>query len=423
MSSSTMAQAQAGAAQAEASGTRFLYICDFPPSEEDGGRILLKRLLQAHPPENICVFTTSAALRRSSAGERLPCRHVGFPIFYRSRWRLLTRIRHAISWLIIAGISMVAALEIWRRKADVILTILHGRLYFAAAAAGALTCTPYIMFVHDDRVSQTQGATCFWRRVGKPLTGLVLRHAAHVYCISPGMQRFLRAEFNVQSEVQWPATRVGRCMPAPRLHEPGVLTILFAGAIHYANQDSLGLLVDLLRSGTLRSAGLPHVKLHIYTRLGECPPSIVSGGGPDVFIGDWLRQVQLPRVLQEADILFLPYSFLAGSRHAVETAFPSKVADYVAAGKPILVFAPAYSTLARYAAQEQFTELVTQFDQEALAGAIRKLALSSAYREMLARRALEVLQRNHDISRQRQQFCRLLLRSKLPHCDLPEGIL
>ncbi|HEU5336139.1 MAG TPA: glycosyltransferase, partial [Terriglobales bacterium] len=209
MSSSTITHAQVEAARGEASALRFLYISDFPPSEENGGRILLKRLLQAHPPENICVFTLSAALRTSTVDERLRCRHVGFPILYRSRNWLLTRIKHAVSWLMVGGISLAAAIEIWRRKPNVILTILHGRLYFAAAAAGALTETPYIVFVHDDRVSQVPGASCFWRRVGKPLTGLVLRHAAHVYSVSPGMQRFLRAEFHVASEVQWPATQGG----------------------------------------------------------------------------------------------------------------------------------------------------------------------------------------------------------------------
>lgn len=410
MSSSTMPQVRAGEALAEGSSLRLLYICDFPPSEEDGGRILLKRLLQRHPPENISVFTTSAALRTSPAAERLQCRHVGFPIFYRSRNWLLTRIRHALSWLMVAGISLAATFEIRRRKVNIVLTILHGRLYFAAAAAGALTSTPYIVFVHDDRVSPTQGATCFWRRVGKPLTGLVLRHAAHVYAVSPGMQSFLRAEFDAESEVQWPATAAGGRAPARHLPEPGTLTILFAGGIHYANQDSLGLLVDLLLSGMLWGSGIPPLKLHICTRLRECPPSVLSWAGPGISIRDWLPQAHLGTALRQADILFLPYSFREHSRHAVETAFPSKIADYLAASKPILVLAPPYSTLARYAGEEHFAELVTEFDQEALAAALRNLALSAAYRNLLARRALEVLHRNHDISRQRRQFYELISR-------------
>lgn len=410
MSSSTITPVQAEPARGKACALRFLYISDFPPSEENGGRILLKRLLQAHPPENVCVFTLSAALRTSTVEERLRCRHVGFPILYRSRSWLLTRIKHAISWLMVGGISLAAAFEIWRRKPNVILTILHGRLYFAAAAAGALTATPYIVFVHDDRVSHVPGASCFWRRVGKPLTGLVLRHAAHVYSVSPGMQRFLRAEFRVASEVQWPATQGGGGASFPLLPEAGALKILFTGGIHYANQDSLGLLVDVLCSGLLRASGLPALQLDICTRISECPPSVLSWAGPDIALHDWLQPEQLRNALLEADVLFLPYSFVDRWRHAVETAFPSKIADYLAAAKPILVLAPSYSTLARYAADEHFAELVTDFNSEALAAALRKLALSQPYRKLLARRSLEVFRRNHDMSRQRRQFYDLVLK-------------
>jgi glycosyltransferase involved in cell wall biosynthesis len=121
-----------------------------------------------------------------------------------------------------------------------------------------------------------------------------------------------------------------------------------------------------------------------------------------------VQQGQLRKALQEADILFLPYSFLSGSRHSVETAFPSKMADYLAAGKPILIFAPASSTLARYAAEERFAELVTECDLPILAAAVRKLTLSPPRRRMLAERALAAFRRNHDIGRQRRRFYQLV---------------
>jgi hypothetical protein len=53
-----------------------------------------------------------------------------------------------------------------------------------------------------------------------------------------------------------------------------------------------------------------------------------------------MPQSELPRILSSADILFLPYSFSQIARKAIETAFPSKIADYLAAGRPILVFGP-----------------------------------------------------------------------------------
>jgi hypothetical protein len=100
----------------------------------------------------------------------------------------------------------------------------------------------------------------------------------------------------------------------------------------------------------------------------------------------------------------LPYSFSAEAREAVETAFPSKTADYLAAGKPILVLGPAYSTLVRYASQEGFATIVDEFNEEALARSIQQIVASPAYREQLVTKALSVFSANHDIRQQRSRF-------------------
>jgi hypothetical protein len=114
--------------------------------------------------------------------------------------------------------------------------------------------------------------------------------------------------------------------------------------------------------------------------------------------------------LASGDILFLPFSFLESSRHAVETAFPSKTADYVASGKPILVFGPKYSSLVRYAREVGFAEVVDEFNPAALAHGIQRIALSPAHQNNLAARSLEVFSRNHDIERQQIQLQVLLER-------------
>jgi glycosyltransferase involved in cell wall biosynthesis len=128
----------------------------------------------------------------------------------------------------------------------------------------------------------------------------------------------------------------------------------------------------------------------------------------DIVYRSWVPQAELASALSSADILFLPYSFLEGSRDAVETAFPSKTADYLAAGKPILVFGPKYSSLVRYASEQGFAEVVDEFSSAALAKSIQKIAFSPLYREHLAARALEVFSANHDIRYQQQKFYLML---------------
>jgi glycosyltransferase involved in cell wall biosynthesis len=124
----------------------------------------------------------------------------------------------------------------------------------------------------------------------------------------------------------------------------------------------------------------------------------------------WASQSELPHILSGADILFLPYTFVEEFREIVETAFPSKMADYLAAAKPILVFGPPYSTLVRYASQLGFAEIVDEFSEAALARAIKKLVFSPSCRERLAANALEVLAANHDISYQQVKLYTMLER-------------
>jgi hypothetical protein len=120
-------------------------------------------------------------------------------------------------------------------------------------------------------------------------------------------------------------------------------------------------------------------------------------------------------------MLFLPYSFLEIARQAVETAFPSKIADYLAAGKPILVFGPQYSSLVRYAREQGFAEIVQEFSPRALAQSIEKITFSSGDRERLAGRSRQALSSNHDIGRQRRRFY-LMLRNLVSPTTLTDRL-
>ena len=80
------------------------------------------------------------------------------------------------------------------------------------------------------------------------------------------------------------------------------------------------------------------------------------------------------------------------------TAFPSKMPEYLASGRPILVQAPPKSYLVRYAKQHGFAEIVDEPDVSAAACAVRRLATDSERRAELLRNAAVTLQR-HDALR------------------------
>jgi glycosyltransferase involved in cell wall biosynthesis len=391
---------------------QLLYVDEFPPSNHHGGAILLKRLLDKHPADRLLVITSKVGMKASEATEHFECRHIALPFFGRSRYPWLGRLMRAANWLGLPFVALIAILEVRRKRVEAVITIVRGRYYFAAALAAWITATPHVTIVHDSFASASANAPNVVRSMLRFLTKVTLRKAAHIYVVSPEMQRLVLRECGMESEIQMPSTFVP-VRPAVRQRqitsEAGPI-ILYAGTITYTVRDCLDLLADLVAAGQLKEYGVSGAKLHLCAPITDTEMRTFGWDRRDIVCRGWVPQSELPAILSSADILFLPYSFLETSRESVETAFPSKTADYLAAGKPVLVFGPKYSSLVRYASEQGFAEIVEEFSATALARGIQKIALSPLYGEELAARALEVFSANHDIRRQQRNFYLMLER-------------
>jgi glycosyltransferase involved in cell wall biosynthesis len=403
-------QGEVAREQVSEEAVNLIYIGDFPPSNLAGGPILTSRLLRDYPPDRIVVLTSSRYLRVSPKEGRLACVHVAFPTTTGwGRWGL-GRMKNAIDWLMLPVLTLVTTKVIRNRDIAVILTVAHGKFFLAAALAGWITRTPYIVMMHDDTF-HAERPSWVLKHVFRPSVCRALRGAAHVYAISPEMQRLLKFEYGVDSELQKPATeRNGRNEPSATsvTQDFSCPVILYAGAITGSVEDSLRLLAQLIVSGKLKDYGIESAKFHIYTTLGDEQKRAWNWNHKDLVIHPWVAQNELPDVLTKADVLFLPFSFSPAARHSVETSFPSKTADYLASGTPIVVFGPSYSSLVAYARREGFAEIVSEGHADALASAIRRIVIDPAHRQALSSRALQVFSQYHDISKQRNDFLRVL---------------
>ena len=397
---------------------RLLYVGEFPPSNHHGGAILLKRLLDKHPADRLTVITSNLGMKLSQATDLLECCHIAFPLFGGSRYLWLGLLMGAANWLLLALVALRAILEIRRQRVEALITIVQGRYYLAAALASWVTGTPHITLVHDNFVSGNAGSTVLVKTVLRRLMATTLRRAAHIYVVSPEMQRLVSSECGMESEVQMPSTAAParRTEVQARVPGSGSPVILFAGAISYAVMDCLELFANMIANGQLKEYGMPQAELHLCAAMTDPETRRRGWDHPGIVVRGWVPQPELPGELSRADILFLPYSFLEGSRGAVETAFPSKTADYLAAGKPILVFGPKYSSLVRYASEQGFAEIVDEFSPDALARGIQRIVFSPSYRETLAARALEVFSANHDIKCQQRKFYTTLVRIICASC-------
>lgn len=237
----------------------------------------------------------------------------------------------------------------------------------------------------------------------------LLKNAETVIVTNDGTREFYEtrygkdfAKFTVIYNAVFPTERV----PAGPPRDPKEpRTILFTGRIYWAQAESLKNLVkavDGIRDGK--------IKLLFYVPQ---PPEYVRSIGFD------LSKITLasappdkmPEIQSKADILFLPLSWHTKSPQIIATATPGKLSDYLASGRPILIHAPAWTTLARYAKENDCALVVDENDVGKLREAIVKLLTDKKLGQKLARNAKNLFAKNHDAKKCILEFRRIFLKA------------
>jgi glycosyltransferase involved in cell wall biosynthesis len=294
-----------------------------------------------------------------------------------------------------------------------IVSVVHDRFFIAAAIASLLTSVPLVLVVHDDWIHTQQRRMPSLQPAFRTLFRFALRRAAHIYSVSVGMQEFVRTVCGRESELQLPAIaphpaeESSDATSTSRAEQP--IRILYAGAI-VENAESL---VRLIKTGSLERYGVPTCSLDLYVPLTGERFSEMGWAHDFIHLRGWVSNSELHRALCRADVLFLPASFAKEEIAVVIAGFPTKTADYMASGRPILVFGPEYSSLVRYAREYGFAQVVTESSDDALAKGIRDIVNSPTHGRELVSMALSVLSMNHDIFKQRQKFQQLVARLAL----------
>lgn len=221
---------------------------------------------------------------------------------------------------------------------------------------------------------------------------VLLRSANTVIVTGEPTQKYYKNKYNVDSIIL--PHSVDLCKyeayhPANCPKNNGEIKILFTGEVSVAQLDSILNLVTVantykeLKATFIIAANAPKKMIESFGITGS--RVIITNADRD----------SIPTLQQSADILFLPLSFTWKSPEIIRTASPSKMPEYLAAGRPILVHAPDYSYVSNYAREEGFGLVVDQLDSGLLRQAILDLKHDGELCHRLVTKAQEVAKK-HD---------------------------
>lgn len=166
----------------------------------------------------------------------------------------------------------------------------------------------------------------------------------------------------------------------------------YGGRVGWAIRESLADVAGAVRA--LRLGG-EEVAFDIATfQAEELPESCRAAAGVEVLVPGPLAD--LPGLQAEADALLICYDFDPASFRQARYSMPSKLADCLASGTPILVYGPAGLPVVEYARREGWGVVVDRRDPAALRAAVRELMTSAALRERLGRTAQRLAADRHD---------------------------
>jgi glycosyltransferase involved in cell wall biosynthesis len=113
---------------------------------------------------------------------------------------------------------------------------------------------------------------------------------------------------------------------------------------------------------------------------------------------------EMPQIQSQADILFLPLSWKTKSQAIIDTATPGKFTDYLIAGRPILIHAPASSYLVKYARDNNIAAIVDNENLQNLKNTIKKIVKDIDFSQEIIKNAQILFFKNHDINKNVDAF-------------------
>jgi glycosyltransferase involved in cell wall biosynthesis len=360
---------------------RLLYMSEHPPSQAGGAPLIARQHLRRYDRSALHVLC-DRRLYQATAGwsstSLLPCPHDTVVNLERGTMRPRRFFGPAFDIANLARIPLIVrkAKQIIRREGiEAILTV-PWRTDFAAAAylVSRELDIPLYVFEMDDWHALNKGPIV--SRLTRHWQPALLKHARHVWVISPRMAERYRSDFGIEGEFlfHFVEPSVYRDAAPREPPDPGELRLVYTGAVNTMFLGALERLSVWLNDGV--TVLDRRVVLDIWGP--SCPPHLHGGG---VRWRGFVPSDEVPGVLAGADALLIAITFSSepALRSLVKSSVYTKTIDYLASQKPIVLVSPADTAEVDYVGD--VTWLVDTLERERFVAALLDATTSSEARQ------------------------------------------
>ncbi|UCG12606.1 MAG: glycosyltransferase [Deltaproteobacteria bacterium] len=269
----------------------------------------------------------------------------------------------------------------------------------AGCLASQMARIPFVGYMFDDYAYQWIGS---FRAISVRLERETAKRAAGIIAPNEYLQEPYARRYGFKSALvrnPAPLYDLNELDKAERVFEKKTVNIVYAGAVYHANDDALRNLVEAMSLIWGRD-----VRFHIYTSQAERELNDRGVAGPGVIYHPHISEVEIPKVLRQADILFLPLAFSSPIPEVIRTSAPGKMGEYLSVAKPILVHAPRDSYCSWFFQSHECGVVVTNSDSGLLAKQIENIMTNREVQKTLSEKARRVSEKFFRIEESQKTF-------------------
>lgn len=380
-----------------------------PPSGT-GQALVIYRLFQHVSPERYCLISIDDpddGACRDKYSEKLPGRYFRLPSprFLKRGYHFgLSRVRKHINILlaVVQHAPSIARIVKQQKCEAIIACTGEVTLLPAGYLASRWRRVPFYAYIFDHYSYRECGDSIapVWARLFEPW---LIRGADAVICPNEALRDELNKHYGINATVIHNSFDISPYESQWQPSSPnGEVKIVFTGEIYDAHYDAFRNLV-----AAIESLKRSNIKLHLYTNRSREDLKGLGIEGP-IVCHEPRNQTEMPDIQRQADLLFLPLAFDSPYPNLVRTSSTTKLGEYLAARRPVLVHAPTDSFVSWYNRQHKCGVVVDENNPAKLAESIELILNDPDLRQSLSDNAWQRACIDFDLSNARSTFAKLV---------------